>query len=164
MRPREDATVLSTQHIHPMLVHFPIVLVLLLATFDAVATLRGVPVTGRSAAGNASTGLAILLGISAIATYVFGDMALEYAEAGGFHSDIAEAHEGLGEAAAAAFAVWAILRAVAWWRNAQVRGAGAAGVALLEIAGAALVLTAAYLGGQLVYGLGVNVTMGAAGG
>jgi uncharacterized membrane protein len=115
---------MTIAHIHPMLVHFPIVFFLSLAILDTIATMRGVSVTGRGAIGNVSTGLALLAGLFAIVTYVFGDMALEFAEAGGFHSDVAEVHEGLGEATAAAFAIWAIVRVVAWWRNAT--GAAAA--------------------------------------
>jgi uncharacterized membrane protein len=84
-------------------------------------------------------------------------MALEFAEAGGFHSDIAEVHEGLGEATAAAFAIWAIVRVVAWWRNAHWRGGGAALLTLVELLGAVIVVTTAYYGGELVYNLGVNV-------
>jgi uncharacterized membrane protein len=147
----------SIAHIHPMLVHFPIVFFLTLAVLDTIATLRGIPVTGRGAIGNVSTGLAMLAGLFAIVTYVFGDIALEAAEAGGFHNDIAEIHEGLGEATAAAFAIWAVVRAVAWWRNAKLSGGGALALSLVELAGAAVVLTTAYYGGQLVYNLGVNV-------
>jgi uncharacterized membrane protein len=154
---------LSLAHIHPMLVHFPIVFFLSLAVLDAIATLRGVPVTGRSAIGNVSTGLALLAGVFAIVTYIFGDMALEMAEAGGFHSQVAEIHEGLGQATAAAFAIWAIVRIVAWWRNANLRGGGAAALALVELAGAGVVTATAYFGGQLVYDLGVNVAQAAAG-
>lgn len=152
---------LSVQHIHPMLVHFPIVLVLLLALLDTVATMRGVPVTGRTAAGNASTGLAVLLGIFSVAAYFFGDIALEFAEDGGFSSEVAEIHEHLGMAAAAAFAIWAIIRAVVWWRNGRLPGAL---VSVLELAGAGLVMAIAFYGGQLVYDLGVNVAAPAAAG
>jgi uncharacterized membrane protein len=148
---------ISLAHIHPMLVHFPIVFFLSLAVLDTIATMRGVPVTGRGGIGNVSTGLALLAGLFAIATYIFGDMALELAEATGFHNDIAEVHEHLGGATAAAFGVWAIVRVLAWWRNAQVRGGGAFLLSLVEIAGAGVVLATAYYGGELVYNLGVNV-------
>src|SRR5262245_50131801 len=97
-------SMMTIAHIHPMLVHFPIVFFLTLAALDTVATLRGVPVTGRGGIGNVSTGLALLAGLFAIATYIFGDMALEFAEANGFHNDVAEVHEHLGGATAAAFA------------------------------------------------------------
>ena len=152
---------LSVQHIHPMLVHFPIVLVLLLALLDIVATMRGVPVTGRTPAGNASTGLAVLLGIFSVAAYFFGDIALEFAEEGGFSSEVAEIHEHLGMAAAAAFAIWAIIRVVIWWRNGRLPGTL---VSVLELAGAGLILLVAFYGGQLVYDLGVNVAAPAAAG
>jgi uncharacterized membrane protein len=154
---------ISIAHIHPMLVHFPIVFFLSLAVLDTIATLRGVPVTGRGGVGNVSTGLALLAGMFAVATYIFGDMALEYAEAGGFHSELAEIHESLGEATAAAFAIWAIIRVVAWWRNARVRGGGAVLLSLVELAGAAVIVTTAYYGGRLVFDLGVNVAQASAG-
>lgn len=150
----------SIAHIHPMLVHFPIVFFLTLAALDTIATLRGVPVTGRGGIGNVSTGLALLAGTFAIVTYIFGDMALEMAEAGGFHSDIAEIHESLGEATAAAFAIWGIIRVVAWWRNARLSGGRAMLLSLVELAGAAVVVATAYYGGQLVFNLGVNVAQG----
>ena len=153
----------SIAHIHPMLVHFPIVFFLTLAVLDTVATLRGVPVTGRGAVGNVSTGLAVLAGLFAIAAFVFGDIALETAEAGGFENDIAELHEHLGLATAIAFALWAIVRVVAWWRNARAAGGKAVLLSVVEIAGAVVVLTTAYYGGQLVYKLGVNVAQAAGG-
>ncbi len=154
---------LSFEHVHPMLVHFPIVFFVTLALLDTVATLRGAPVTGRTGLGNASTGLAVLASLFAIASFIFGDMALEFAESKGFESEIAEMHEHLGMAVAAAFTVWAIVRMVAWWRNASWRGGGAAGLVIVELAGAALVAFTAYYGGQLVYNLGVNVNQAVSG-
>ena len=53
------------QHIHPMLVHFPIVFFLSLATFDVIATVRGADVTGRSTAGAVYFTLALLAELSA---------------------------------------------------------------------------------------------------
>ena len=43
-------------------------------------------------------------------TYYFGGVALELAESRGFHNDIAETHEGLGELTAAVFLIWAVVR------------------------------------------------------
>ena len=113
--------------------------------------------TGRSSAANASTGLALLAGLSAIVTYFFGDLALTIAENGGFSSEIAEIHESLGMATATAFVIWAAVRAFLWWRDIRLSGRLAAAVPALEFLGAALVMTTAYYGGQLVYELGVNV-------
>ncbi|GAB2175764.1 DUF2231 domain-containing protein [Dongia sp. agr-C8] len=148
---------LSIQHIHPILVHFPIVFFITLAVVDLVAAARGRIITGRGGLANLSLGLALAAGAFAIGSYFMGDAALEFAESGGFHSDIAEMHEALGEATAVAFAIWAVIRLGLWWRDLRLTGAGALLVSLVEVAGAALVTTTAYYGGQLVYDLGVNV-------
>jgi uncharacterized membrane protein len=148
---------LAVQHIHPILIHFPIVFFITLAVVDLLAAARGRITTGRGALGNLSLGLALASGAFAVAAYFFGDMALEIAEDGGFHSDIAEMHEALGETTAVALALWALIRLVMWWRDTRLAGAASLVVSLVEVAGAALVITTAYYGGQLVYDLGVNV-------
>jgi len=148
---------MTLAHIHPMLVHFPIVFFLTLAGLDLIAWLRGASISGRSPVGNVAAGLAVLAGISAIATMIFGDMALETAVANGFNEALSETHEGLGSTAAIAFAVWALVRAFVWWRDRQM-SRGVEGIAVaVEIVGALLVLVVAYYGGQLVYEFGVNV-------
>ena len=148
---------IPVQHIHPMLVHFPIVFIFVLAAFDLVATLRGASVTGRTTAGNISTALVVASAVFAVLTYVFGGMALDYAEAGGFASDVAEIHEGLGETVALSLSVWALVRAGLWYRDTRVSGAASVTMPLVALAGAGLVTATAYYGGQLVYELGVNV-------
>lgn len=148
---------LAAQHIHPVIVHFPIVFMIMLAVYDLVARLRGAEITGRTMAGNASAGLALLAGLSAITAFYFGGIALDIAEAGGFHNEIAEIHESLGEFTAVAFAVWAAFRVFLWLRDIRLAGALGFAVPVIEIAGAVLVTATAYFGGQLVYELGVNV-------
>ena len=148
---------LSAAHIHPMLVHFPIVFVLTLAVLDVAATIAGKSVTGRSALGNASTALAVLAALFAIVTYAFGDMALDIAESTGWSSETAEIHEHLGMATTAVLVVWAAVRLFAWLRNARLPGWARTMVPLVELGGAAAVVVTAYFGGQLVYNLGVNV-------
>ncbi len=148
---------IPVQHIHPMLVHFPIVLVFLLTAFDVVATFRGKTVTGRTTSGNFSTGIAVLTALFAIATYFFGGMALDVAESTGFHSDIAETHESLGEIVAIAATIYAVIRAGLWLRDIRITGLPSYVFPVAAIAGSALVSATAYFGGQLVYELGVNV-------
>ncbi len=148
---------IPVQHIHPMLVHFPIVLILFLTAFDVVATLRGRSVTGRTVAGHISTSFAVLTGLFAIATYFFGGMALNVAEAGGFHSDVAEIHESLGEMLAIVTGVYALLRAGLWFKDFRIKGIASFAFPVAGLAGSALVAATAYFGGQLVYELGVNV-------
>jgi len=99
-----------------------------------------------------------------VVTYYFGGVALDLAESHGFHSDIAETHEGLGELVAIAFVIWALIRALAWWRNIRLTGLAAAIVPVIEVVGSGLIIWTAYYGGILVYGLGVNVARAAGGG
>ncbi len=148
---------IPVQHIHPMLVHFPIVFFLTLTAYDLIAVLRGRDVGGRSRTGTISTSLAVLAGLSAVAAFIFGGIALDVAEQGGFHSDVAEIHESLGGFTAIAFAIWALVRGFAWWRDLRPAGATAIAVPVIEVAGAVLLMITAYYGGQLVFGLGVNV-------
>jgi uncharacterized membrane protein len=149
---------IPVQHIHPMLVHFPIVLIFLLAAFDIVATLGGRSISGRGVAGNFSTGIAIATAAFAVLTFIFGGMALDVAEAGGFHSDVAEIHEGLGEMVAIAASIYALLRAGLWLKDVRISGVASLIFPVAAVAGSVLVAVTAYYGGQLVYELGVNVT------
>src|SRR3954447_5161380 len=154
----------SLAHIHPVLVHFPIVFFLTLAAIDVIATARGSAVTGRTALGSLTTGLAVAAGVFAVAAFVFGGIALGIAEDGGFHSDVAEIHEGLGTVTAFALLGWALVRVFLWWRDLSLPSYARSAVAALEFAGAALIIATAYYGGELVYGLGVNVARVAQGG
>ena len=138
---------IPVQHIHPMLVHFPIVFFLSAAVFDIVATLSGRSVTGRSRAGTVSLALVLLAAVSAVATFFFGGMALDFAEAGGFSSEVAEIHEGLGEMTTAVFVMWAVIRSFTYWRDMRGRGAVRAAAPAFEILGAMLVTLTAYYGG-----------------
>jgi uncharacterized membrane protein len=152
------------EHIHPMLVHFPIVLIILLAAFDLIAALRGVQLAGRTCAANVATTITVLAAMFAVAAFFFGGMALDHAEAGGFHSDVAETHEYLGSIVAMALSAWGVVRLFLWWRNQSLSTGVTLLLPLVSIGIAALVLTTAYFGGQLVYQQGVNVTKMVVGG
>jgi uncharacterized membrane protein len=149
--------VIPIQHIHPMLVHFPIVIIFGLAVFDVIATLRGYSITGRNTAGNFSTGLAVFAAVFSVATFYFGGLALDIAEAGGFHSDVAEIHESLGEMVAIATSIYAVLRVGLWVGDIRIQNIASYIFPVAAIAGSALVAATAFYGGQLVYDLGVNV-------
>ncbi|TPJ04746.1 hypothetical protein FJ428_15625 [Mesorhizobium sp. B2-8-1] len=148
--------VVPIQHIHPILVHFPIVLIYTLAAIDLVALAGGSAVTRKSGAGTISTFVALAAGVFAIGTWFFGGLALDHAEAAGFSSDIAEIHESLGGITAFAFLIWGLVRLALWARNREFRAVTIA-IPLIEICGAILVTATAYYGGLLVYELGVNV-------
>lgn len=154
----EERSMISIQHIHPMIVHFPIVIVFLVAGFELVATAMGRFVTARTASGNFAVGLLIIAALAAVAAFYFGDIALSYAEAGGFESDIAETHESLGKSVAISLSTWALVRAILWWRDVRIGGPLAWVIPVVSIALAGLTTLTAYYGGQLVFDLGVNVT------
>lgn len=149
---------IPVQHVHPMIVHFPIVLILLVAAFELGATILGRDVTGRSATGNVAVVTIAIAALAAIAAYYFGDIALSYAESGGFESDVAEVHESLGKMVALTVSAWAIVRGVLWVRDVRLPRPFAYAIPVVSIAGAALVTWTAYYGGQLVFDLGVNVS------
>lgn len=155
---------IPVQHIHPMLVHFPIVLIILVAAVETVSVALGRDVTGRSPVGNLATAMVVLAALAAITTFYFGDIALTFAENGGFESDVAEVHEGLGRLVAISVSVWAVVRLFLWWRNIQLAKPLAFLIPVVSIAGAGLVTWTAYYGGQLVFDLGVNVAKAASGG
>jgi len=151
------------QHIHPIFVHFPIVLIFTVTLIDIIGLSQREDMTVRTGVGTISTGLAVAAGLFAIVTWYLGGLALDVAESGGFSSPVAETHEGLGGVIALAFLIWGIVRLGLWVRN---RGIGSIAVAvpLIELAGSVLVTVTAYYGGILVYDLGVNVAKGVVGG
>jgi uncharacterized membrane protein len=155
--------VIAIQHVHPILVHFPIVLIYTLVVIDLVALVSGNTVTRRTGAGTISTFVALAAGVFAIGTWFFGGIALDHAEAAGFSSDIAEIHESLGGITAIAFVLWGLVRFALWIRDREFGKLNIA-IPLIEVAGAVLVTTTAYYGGLLVYELGVNVAKSATGG
>lgn len=149
---------LPAEQLHRVAVHFPIVFFLTLTAFDVVMLVRGEAISGRTNAANISAGLATLSGLSAIAAYVFGDLAYDAAISSGFAAVKLETHEALGTWTAAFIVIWAILRGYFWWRGSPLEAGSKAGAVGIEVAGALLIVTTAYFGGQLVYELGVNVS------
>jgi uncharacterized membrane protein len=147
----------SLAEIHPVAVHFPIVLFLSLAAFDTIMVARGATLSGRSGIANLSAGLALLSGVAAIVAYLFGDLAYDIAISSGIAESKLETHEALGTWTAMLLVVWAALRSYFWWRGSTLANKGKRVIVGIELAGALLVVTTAYFGGQLVYELGVNV-------
>jgi len=145
------------EQIHPMLLHFPIVLIVILAVHDLFGLSRGLPLGGRGTYATVAVAIAVAAGASALLAATFGDIALETAVDRGFQDGLAEMHEGLGSTAAALFAIWAVLRAFVWWRSIEISGWKSSLVAVVDIALVLLVIVTAYFGGQLVYEYGVNV-------
>jgi uncharacterized membrane protein len=133
--------------LHPVIVHFPIALLITAIVFEVLAL-----VLKRDVLREASTwllGLGFLGGLVAAAT---GILAEDAAEDGGVPESAIETHESF---AYAALAVFALLIAIRWLQrkrkipNAVFLALGVVGVALIGLTG--------YFGGDLVYHYGAGV-------
>lgn len=150
---------LRPELIHPMIVHFPIVLVICLFVLDAYSALRGRPAAANDAIGNASAILALAAGFFAVIAYIFGDQAYDAAvSAARAPADVLEMHQDLGSATAFAIAAWAVIRSVLWWRAVRFGRVLRFMSAGIEGFLVAAVIVTAWFGGQLVYDYGVAVS------
>ena len=146
--------------IHPMIVHFPIVLILGLFVFDAVAIQRGWALTSASSAGRASLTLAVAAGGFAVLAYVFGDQAYDIAvKSGSAPAGLLEQHQEIGTLTVIGIAVWAVVRFFLWWRDVALGRRARVSIVVVDAVLAGGVLLAAYYGGGLVYDHGVGVIL-----
>ncbi len=146
--------------IHPMLVHFPIVLWLGVEAIAVTVLVRGGDVGARQH-WPLTAFYALLAGtLFACLAAFFGDIALDHAEAAGFKVAPMEFHEAFAIATLSIFGLHAILRLLALWRNLSLTGLQGWLAETPGLIGVVLLLITAYLGGNLVYHLGVNVLAG----
>lgn len=153
---------LTITEIHPMLVHFPIVLWLCAEAIAITVLLKGGDLSAREnwplTAFYALLGGTLLAGLAAI----FGDIALDHAVAAGFQAAPLETHGNLGIITLSIFGLHSILRLLAIWRKYALTGIRAWMAELPGLIGIVFMFVTAYLGGELVYHLGVNVAASAA--
>ena len=144
-------------HIHPMLVHFPIV-------FLITATVIFSAIAGRSGNIGAKTCLP-LIGAGALVAGLlmgylaafFGDIALDAAVAKGFAVSPLERHEEMAAITLTFFSLLAVMLLTAIWRNISLEGKRAWYFTAAAAVGMVLLIITAYFGGDLVYHIGVNV-------
>ena len=143
--------------IHPMLVHFPIVLWLGAEALAVTVLIRGGDLSARQH-WQLTAFYALLAGslFGCLAAF-FGDIALDHAVAAGFKPAPLEIHETFAIITLCVFGLHAILRLLAIWRNFSLAGIRGWMAELPGLIGVGLLLITAYLGGNLVYHLGVNV-------
>jgi uncharacterized membrane protein len=140
-----------------MIVHFPIVFLLTTLILDFVAMARGGDLGDAALLSRVATAALTLAAAFGIVAFLFGDVAYDRAIAAGFPEATLETHEGLGTATMVILVVLALLRLFARWRGIGLGSGRGWLVTLGTLAATAIMLSAAYHGGQLVYELGVNV-------
>ena len=143
--------------IHPMLVHFPIVLWMCAEVMAVIILLRGGDLSARQ--HWPLTAFYALLGgtLFACLAAFFGDIALDHAVAAGFPTHPLEIHETFALTTLSIFGLHAILRLLAIWRRYALAGLRGWMAELPGLIGIVLLIFTAYYGGELVYHLGVNV-------
>lgn len=148
---------MSIALIHPMLVHFPIVLLITAVALDIIALLIKKDLTSRQCLPLIALAALLLGTLSAGVAAVFGDMALDKAVSLGFPGGPLETHETLALITIAVFSLHGLLRLWALWRRYPLQGNIGWMSALPGMVGGVLLIATAYYGGELVYHLGVNV-------
>jgi len=148
---------MQVQYIHPMLVHFPIVLLLLAVALDVVIVGRGGDLAARRCVSGTALAMLVLGAVAAAVAAMFGDMALDVARAHGFPAPPLERHADLGITTMVFFSVLALARLFAWWRRIPLAGGRGWGLVVLGLVGVGILITTAWFGGELVYHIGVNV-------
>jgi len=144
-------------HIHPMLVHFPIVFFITTTVIFLVITIRKGDIAARNCLPLTGAGvLAAGLLIGYLAAF-FGDIALDAAVAKGFAVQPLERHEEMAAATLIFFSLLAVVLLFAFWKKFSLARTRAWYFTAAAVAGLAILITTAYFGGDLVYRIGVNV-------
>lgn len=143
---------MSFESLHPLLVHFPIALLVVVALFDLVAL-----AFPRAELARTSLYLSAAAAIGAVAAYFSGEAAEEPVEHLAGIAHVLERHEDLGKLLVMAALGALVLRAVVYARRWHEPVAGRSLVAVLGLALAVLVGLTGHAGGQLVYDYGAGV-------
>jgi len=150
---------ISIALVHPMLVHFPIVLLIIAFAMDVIVLLTKRDLTSRQCLSMIALSALLLGTLSAGFAAVFGDIALDKAISLGFPSGPLETHETLALITITVFSLLFLLRLIAVWRKHPLRGSAGWISLLPELVGIVLLIFTAYFGGELVYHFGVNVAV-----
>jgi uncharacterized membrane protein len=149
---------ISIALVHPMLVHFPIVLLITACAMDIILLSIKKDLSSRQCLSMVALSVLLLGTMSAGLAAIFGDIALDKAISLGFPSGPLETHETLALITIAVFSVHCLLRLLTLWRRVPLRGYIGWISAIPGMVGVVLLIFTAYYGGELVYHFGVNVT------
>lgn len=148
---------INIAHIHPMLVHFPIVLFFIAVGVELIVLIRGGDLIGQQCLPRIALSALVLAALAAIVAASFGDMAFDKAIDLGFPRPPLEEHEELGFTTMWFFIGLSVLHVLALWRKIPLSGAKGWVIFALGLIGIGILLVTAYHGGELVYRFGVNV-------
>lgn len=150
-------TMIDVNHVHPMLVHFPIVLLLVAVAALSFMQFRGENLAARNCLASVGT-VALLAGTAfALLAAFFGDIALDAAVAKGFPRAPLELHEEFAAITITVFAAFSLVLLYAILKKTVMTGAKGWIFLAVAAGGLGLLIVTAYLGGHLVHDLGVNV-------
>ena len=148
---------ISIALIHPMLVHFPIVLLITAVAMDIIVLLIKKDLATRECLPLIALSALLLGTLSAGIAAIFGDIALDKAISLGFTSGPLETHETMALITTAVFSSYCLLRLLTVWRRYPLQGSIGWLSTLPGMLGVVLLIITAYYGGELVYHFGVNV-------
>lgn len=148
---------INLTHIHPMLVHFPIVFFITATVIFFVLAGRSGNIAARECLPLTGVGALVAGLLIAYLAAFFGDIALDAAVAKGFAVPPLERHEEMATLTLTVFSLLGAGLLVAIWKNISLDGKRAWYVASFAAVGIVLLLITAYFGGDLVYHIGVNV-------
>jgi len=150
---------IDINHIHPMLVHFPIVLLMVGLILSTWLLINKQDLAERKPLQIANL-IALLSGLAmAFVAAEFGDIALDAAIGKGFAMTPLEAHEEMASITIILFSILTAALLGAVLKKIKITGAKALAFVLVFYIGIGLLLITAYRGGNLVYKLGVNVEL-----
>lgn len=149
---------MAVELIHPMLVHFPIVLWLLAVMCQFSVVFRGDQFAWRRSWQRVSLWLLVLGCIAGVVTAGFGDLAKDVAMDKGFPEMPLEAHEEMAISTLILFCILTLVQAVVFWRKVELKPLLSWFLPLFGLVGCGMLLMTAFYGGNLVYDLGVNVS------
>lgn len=144
-------------HIHPMLVHFPIVFFITAVVIFFVLACRSGNISARECLPLVGTSALVIGLLIAYLAAFFGDIALDAAVAKGFPVPPLERHEEMAAATLTLFSALAVVLLAAIWKKITLDRCRAWYFATAAGIGLVLLIITAYFGGHLVYNIGVNV-------
>ncbi len=146
---------LSTNLIHPIIVHFPIVLAIALVVTDHAALFTGTKFGGRSCLANLSVLLALLLGAFTFFAFVSGGLSFAGAQQTGISAEIMGVHRDMGRIFATLAVFWAFLRGGLWWWRVEPNHLWRILFVAFELGLIVMVVLTALYGMDLVNGHGI---------